>query len=156
MVSQLGMLISLRHTYSTGLRGEQTNIVQARGDCDCVQVYLKHRKVAFGGGNHGNNIADCGTITSAEMYRSSLAFPGPPRYVDFAVPLPILNRNFKLSDHTSTTSIRTLDASRNGIKSETPSLSSMNTFIPVHTRVSPGLSRGVGDAFANVGGKNAC
>ena len=92
-----------------------------------------------------------------EVYSSGLMFSGPILDVDLTIPLPVL---FVLLNERRNGTYRmtmlTLDASRNGMRSETPSLSSMNTFIPVHIRMSPGLNRGVGVAFAYVGGKNAC
>ena len=91
------------------------------------------------------------------MYGRSLAFPRPILDVDLAIPLPVLfNLLHEHSNVAYRMTVLTLDASRNGMRSETPSLSSMNTFIPVHIRMSPGLNRGVGVAFAYVGGKNAC
>lgn len=87
------------------------------------------------------------------MYESRFTLPGPIRDVYQTIPLPILQTTSSEICHHVRAASLTFDASRKGTCSVTPSRSSMNTFRPVHVRMSPGFRRKAFSTLWKVEGK---
>jgi len=136
------LTLALLGPYVTRFCGQKLDVIHARGQCNCVQYDLQNWFIAVGPNDHGQNVIDGRVLSGFKEKRCSFAFPWPPVF-DLSVPLPILPVGVS-KPVSRCDNYFTFDASLNGISRVVVSLNSTKTFRDGHTRVSPGLSRGVG------------
>lgn len=123
-------------TNATRLGLNELDIVKARRYRNCIKMNLQTGFISVGSCDHRQKVANGGTVTCRAMKSCVVTLPWTRIVVD-TIPLPVL-RECEQRD-TSLLPLFTFEGSRKGTYSTVLSRSSINTFIAVQVRLSPGL-----------------